>query len=196
MADDVRKKIKKFMKKKLERFKALPDNKCRAELAELRRGVGRVPGELPELFGTLLDELPEELYGENGEPSRAEWAIYIALTMFALHQQGHSIATECMYADTMHFGKAVRQLSPMNDDSNEELNRIRARFNTIATSSDIRELSNHLRGMIRLLSGAGIPLDYVSLAWDLFEYTSTATVSRVRLRWGQDFYHTTNNDKN
>lgn len=195
MADNVKEKINEFVKRKLYRFQKLPDSMSRAELAELRRGVGRAPGEKPMLWGTILTNLPEEFYGRNGEPSRAEWAIYIALTMFALHQQGHDIKTECMHADKMYFGKAVSQLSPMNDNSSEGLDSIHNRFNVIATSSDMRELSNHLRGMIKLLSRAGIPLDYASLAWDLYEYTSPATVSRVRLRWGQDFYRTTNNVK-
>ena len=79
----------------------------RAELAELRRGVGRAPGEKPMLWGTILTNLPEEFYGRNGEPSRAEWAIYIALTMFALHQQGHDIKTECMHADKIDTFKGI-----------------------------------------------------------------------------------------
>ena len=32
-----------------------------AELANLRRGVGKVPGELPELWGSFLQEMPDEL---------------------------------------------------------------------------------------------------------------------------------------
>ena len=56
-------------------------------LAELRRGIGKIPGEVPQLWGYFLDSMPEEFYGDN-EPSRAEWAVYTSLTLFALHQQG------------------------------------------------------------------------------------------------------------
>ena len=45
-----------------------------AELAELRRGVGRQPGDLPALWGALLADMPEQLQGSNG-PSKAEWAV-------------------------------------------------------------------------------------------------------------------------
>ena len=60
----------------------------RAALAKLRRGIGKKPGEMPELWGVFLNKMSPELFSRTGEPSRAEWAIYISLTMFALHQQG------------------------------------------------------------------------------------------------------------
>ena len=59
----------------------------RARLARLRRGIGKAPGELPELWGEFLNGLPEELFRKNEALKNAEWAIYISLTLFALHQQ-------------------------------------------------------------------------------------------------------------
>lgn len=35
----------------------------KAMLANLRRGIGKTPGELPELWGAFLNEMPSELYG-------------------------------------------------------------------------------------------------------------------------------------
>ena len=73
---------------------SLPKPQRRARLAELRRGVGHQPGDLPALWGSFLQELPKELWGretaagECREPSEAEWAVYLALTLYALHQQG------------------------------------------------------------------------------------------------------------
>lgn len=60
----------------------------RAQLAMLRRGVGKKPGDLPELWGILFGDLPEEFLSVSGEPTREEWAVYTALTLYALHQQG------------------------------------------------------------------------------------------------------------
>lgn len=51
--------------------------------------MGRQPGDLPALWGALLADMPEQLQGSNG-PSKAEWAVYTALTLFALHQQGEA----------------------------------------------------------------------------------------------------------
>ena len=49
---------------------------------------------------------------------------------------------------------------------------------------------NHLRGLIQLLRSKEIPLDYVDLAGDLYEFQMPGGAARVRLRWGQDFYRT------
>ena len=186
MADDIQKKIRSYMTGRLARLQGLPENLKRAELAELRRGIGHIPGDIPTLWGAFLTDLPEELYGKDGEVSHAEWAIYTALTMFALHQQGHDV---WMHEENKRFGRSVRELAPVNNDGDDDLKRIRSRFNRIATASDMLEMANHLRGMVRLLSdGKGIQLDYVQLACDMYDYAlSSESRSRVRLRWGQDF---------
>ena len=57
----------------------------------LRRGIGKMPGDIPELWNILFDGLPEELMSKVGDPSYAEWSIYTALTLYALHQQGLSL---------------------------------------------------------------------------------------------------------
>ena len=46
----------------------------------------------------------------------------------------------------------------------------------------------HLRGLVQLMSSKDIPLDYVSLAGDLYEFQTRDGAARARLRWGQDFY--------
>lgn len=183
-----------FMKRKLEWLESLPENTCRAELAELRRGIGHAPGDIPALWGMFLTDLPEEFYHNNGEASEAEWAVYIALTMFALHQQGHDFKSEWMHADNVRFGAAVRKLAPVADDTNDDLKRVRSRFNKVATASDMRELSNHLRGMVNLLSSNGIKLDYADLAVDLYRYGFPGNRANVRLKWGQDFCRLTKSD--
>ena len=41
----------------------------KAALANLRRGIGHLPGELPQLWGEFLLDLPEEMHGWDGHPS-------------------------------------------------------------------------------------------------------------------------------
>ena len=55
-------------------------------LAELRRGIGKKPGELPQLWGYFLESMPENFYGDK-EPSRAEWAIYTAVSYTHLEKR-------------------------------------------------------------------------------------------------------------
>ena len=100
--------VKACVTRQLRRLQVLPEPQRRAELAELRRGVGRQPGDLPALWGALLADMPEQLQGSNG-PSKAEWAVYTALTLFALHQQGE--ADVSMNQPGRTLGGAVRQLA-------------------------------------------------------------------------------------
>lgn len=188
-------KIRTFLQRKLEWLHTLPENVCRAKLAELRHGIGHIPGDIPALWGTFLEGMPEDFYRENGEASPAEWAVYIALTMFALSQQGHDYKTDWMHADEIHFGSAVRKLAPAADDTNEDLNRIRNRFNKVATASDVPELAHHLRNMVNLLRASDIKMDYVDLAADIYWYAFPETRAKVRLKWGQDFYRTSKDNE-
>lgn len=169
----------------------LEQGASKARLAQLRRGIGKKPGEIPELWGSFLKNLPEELMSKNNKPSFAEWAIYTALTLFALHQQGHS---ELMHveAEENHFGRAVRKLVQNEDDEEN----IRKKLSIAASSDDMTELSYHLKTMVKLLGNNGIKLDYVDLAedlyWfqleDLYWFQFDEQAGKIRLKWGQDFY--------
>ena len=62
-----------YTKWKLERMDNLRDTgPGRAQLAQLRHGLGKAPGELPELWGILFQEIPDELCGKS-RASDAEW---------------------------------------------------------------------------------------------------------------------------
>lgn len=162
----------------------------KAQLAELRRGIGREPGDLPMLWGALLEGMPEPFTSASGEASPAEWSIYTALTLFALHQQGHDPHNAPMHKSGTSFGSAVSALVTSED----EQQRILRRFNMVATSTERTETAYHLRGLIQLLHAAAIPLDYGKLAEDLYWYQFPQSQAKVRLRWGQDFYRNRKDD--
>ena len=90
----------------------------RARLVRLRRGAGKVPGELPELWGEFLNNIPENMISKNGEASHAEWAVYLSLTMFALHQQGKSESVHC---EGVGLGRAVARLMDVYSDGSDRL---------------------------------------------------------------------------
>ncbi len=179
--------IRKYVKAQLAMLakddKALEQSNSKAQLAQLRRGAGKNPGELPELWGVFLKNMPEELMGKDGRPSYAEWAVYTALTLFALHQQGHSEPMHKEGGDYL-FGRAVRKL--VHNDEEEE--NIRKKLSTVARSDDVAELSYHLKTMVRLLGNDDISLDYADLAIDLYRFQFEKYADRIRLKWGQDFY--------
>ena len=171
---------------RLFRLQHLPEHRQKAALANLRRGVGRVPGELPELWGEFLLEFPPELESESGVPTKAELAVYLAVTLFALHQQGRDPGREPMHRDGQSLGRAVRLLVKPGEDPQDAP--VLRRFQALTSAASMQEAAQHLRGMIQLLRSGGIPLDYVGLASDLYDVQFQPSWQRVRLRWGQDYY--------
>lgn len=174
----------------------------RAMLAKLRRGIGKQPGELPELFEILFINMPEEFYGQGGRPSYAEWAIYTSLTLFALHQQGKdrpmSVGEVIDGKRTGNsLGAAVGTL--VKQDRKREP-AIKRRFDAVLTANEFTEFAHHARGLIQLLKAGDIRLDYPRFAEDLYRYQFDENRNRIRLRWGEDYYrvaylHTENADK-
>lgn len=165
------------------------DSAARAALANLRRGVGHAPGELPQIWGDFLLDMPEELCGHGDRISPAEWAVYTAVTLFALHQQGKDRTHEPMHRRGEEgkpgnsLGAAANRLIENEDDRE----RIAHRFYPAATADDMAELSHHLRGLIMLFRAKGIPMDYVGLAGDLYRFQFPETKDIVRMKWGRDF---------
>ena len=61
-----KKEVQNFVGKKiylLQTEAALGSGK--AMMANLRRGIGHEPGELPQLFGVILSDMPEEFISES-----------------------------------------------------------------------------------------------------------------------------------
>ncbi len=171
--------------RRIRQIQALPEHPRRAALANLRRGIGRSPGELPELWGSFLQEMPTEFFAQRGSPTAAEWAVYLALTLFALHQQSQD---KPMCAQGAGIGQAVRRLAAGQREDPQESGAFK-RFSALITSDSMEEVSHHLRGLIQLLRSEGLPLDYPQLAFDLFELQFPDSAPRVKLRWGQDYFY-------
>ena len=180
------KQVETFTRQKISQIIAQSKSNARM-LAELGRGIGKAPGEVPQLWGYFLDSMPEEFYGDR-EPSRAEWAVYTSLTLFVLHQQGKNVGTDSMQQEGMRLGTAIARLIQTENDRE----RISRRFYTIATANSMEELSHYMRGVVQLLRGKDIGLDYPALAGDIYCFQFPELVARVRLKWGQDFYRYTN----
>lgn len=160
------------------------ESAVKATLAQLRRGIGRKPGSMPELWEVTFNGLPETLTRKTGEPTFGEWAVHAALTFFALHQQGKDLQDKCMNKEGTALGLALRKLIK-NDDAEK---RIKRRFDAAATSDSLEEFVYHLRGLIKLLKTENIPLDYPALTKDLYLFQFPEARAAVRLRWGRDFY--------
>lgn len=176
--------LTKFINKKIAQLEAQKDTGGgKAMLANLRRGVGKRPGDIPEIWGVFLEEIPEK-DTRRTDVSREEWACYIALTLYALHQQGQD---KSMHVSEQPLGMALKKLAmKMGDDNAEE--RVMRRLNSLTQTKDIEAIAYQLRGIIYLLKGEQIGLDYGTMVRDLYLLQFPDAASSVHLNWGRDFY--------
>jgi CRISPR system Cascade subunit CasB len=150
-----------------------------AALARLRRGIGKPPGALTDILGYTLDD---ELAGSGDDPTPGETAAHISITLYALHQQSQGARMHCR---GYGLGRSVRLLHPHTGEPKDG-DPVLRRFNALGTSDGLEELTHHLRGMVQLLRGKRIPLDYGLLADQLTHWPRYP--DRIRLRWGREFY--------
>ena len=161
----------------------LDDNKsrrARGELAALRRGVSRSPGELPEIWELTRVEVPD---GAGDAPTWEEIAVHTAMTLYAVHQQSR---TEHMFSPGVGLGSAARRLIGSPDEENPSA---RARFNALVTSTTVAELRHHLRGFVSLLRARGFALDHAMLADDVLRFQQPGGAKQVRLTWARQYYY-------
>jgi CRISPR system Cascade subunit CasB len=156
-----------------------------AQIARLRRAVNARPGSDPDVWDSTIGLVPEPELGPGDEPSRAETAAHVAMTMFALHRQGK--CTEA-HVTGVSLAQAVRALSRSRSGSDsDESEGVRRRFDALLTATDPVEASHHLRGLVLLLRSELIGLDYGRLAVDLADLWSATGSDRVRLRWAREY---------
>ena len=150
------------------------------QLSELRRSTADDPGD-PRVWPSTFEGLPAELAGQDYEPSNAERAIHSALVLFAIHAQS---ATVPRHVPGRRLGLAIGELAGDNRDDGPTARR----FHAFATATTWSQRLHHLRGLVTLLRAHDIPLDYGSLAADLYRLQRPGGIDKVRLRWGRDFH--------
>lgn len=158
--------------------------RARADLAKLRRALGKPAGSVPEAWEYTLGAVPESLRWERDEPSRAEQAAHAALTLYAMHQQSMPVPA---HVHGVSLGRAVGHLAAGGEQSVDAVTR---RFMTVATAASVDEALVHIRGLVAQLRSAQRGFDYARLADDLVGLLNPERAEKVRLAWGRDFYRT------
>ncbi|MFJ1746394.1 type I-E CRISPR-associated protein Cse2/CasB [Streptomyces sp. NPDC088116] len=164
-----------------------------ADLARLRRGAGKMAHEVQDHWGLGgLEELAEVLADTERHVRRehAEEAVYLAVTLWALHQQ--SVRDSDMHNPKSSLGGAVRTLmrkkrseNRSEDEPNEPL---RTRLVRVGTAESIESVAVRLREIVLLLRGEQVPLDYGRLADQLYRWQSRPDRAAVRREWGREFH--------
>ncbi|PRX51081.1 CRISPR-associated Cse2 family protein [Prauserella shujinwangii] len=158
---------------------------AKASLAQLRRGLGKPAGSVPEIWALTVGAVPPELVWRDDEPSHAEQAAHAALTLYALHQQSLPVPA---HVPGTSFGHAVGRLRDNESRSEEAVTR---RFMAVATAESMDELLVHVRGLVTQLRAHRYGFDYARFADDLHDLLRPGGAQRVRLAWGRAFYRTT-----
>lgn len=160
-------------------------------LARLRRGAGKDFARTPDLWGLTdtgsLHEIPEGGWPlRETELVRAEDAVHVALTLWALHQQSRGTGMHRTGTRTapQALGTAVRRLMPPGDIDEP----VRKRFVRAGNAPDLPALAQRLREIVVLLRGADIPLDYALLAQQLYQWQEPGGRDDVRRAWGRSFH--------
>lgn len=179
-----------------------PEGPSGADLAALRRGLGRQPGSVPAMWPFYVCINP------HGDETPEYVAEHAALTLYAVHQQSQA---RPMHRCGIGLGTAMLQLRhernrpSRNDESGapaasatneadtvrEDWTRIGAvdrRFNAAATATDRTELVAHLRGLVTQLRGIAQPLDYDLLFADLRGWSDPHSVAVTRRQWGMQYF--------
>ena len=157
-------------------------------LAELRRARPDDPGQPlpPVVWPLILEGLPPQARGRDEDLSRWEWAAVTALALYAWHQQSLGVG---MHRPGQAFGVAVRRLAQPPGAASPAEPVVR-RFNQVLTADGIDGVHTYTRGLITMLRGAALPVDYGRLANDLAGLAaSPAQRVRVQTRWSREFAH-------
>ncbi|MER5719624.1 type I-E CRISPR-associated protein Cse2/CasB [Streptomyces sp. NPDC002132] len=163
-----------------------------AALARLRRGAGKRYEQVPDLWGLAdtgpLHEKPQGVGRSLSEDelTRAEDAVHVALTLWALHQQSRGTAMHlCDRRDKpTGLGAAVRRLMPKDEIAEP----VRKRLVRAGTAPDLSSLAQRLRDLVLLLRGEDIALDYALLAEQLYLWQQPGGQDVVRRAWGRSFH--------
>ncbi|MEU3193065.1 type I-E CRISPR-associated protein Cse2/CasB [Streptomyces sp. NPDC006992] len=151
------------------------------DLALLRRGLSRPAGTVLPMFAFYTCPV-DDFAARRGEVSAEQEAEHAALALFGLHQQSKE---RPMHRGGVSLGRAMRALRHHDRSSSEAVD---SRFEQAFSATAPETLHYRLRGLITQLKGIDQPLDYDRLCEDLYAWRRPPSRSRVRRRWGLDYY--------
>lgn len=166
----------------------------KAVLASLRNAPTITSHRAEVVWPVIMANLDEDQlsHAKDGAPTPEEVAVYTAIRFYAIHQQGNndSFVYASAFGDESEGETLFGALGKLR--GNEDLRvatdrRVQPLLATTNVSSVINSLS-HLVSILKSHSKAQ-QIDYALLAQDLYGLQrSYEQASRVRLRWGQQYY--------
>lgn len=165
-------------------------------VATLRRATGRDPEECPEALGIICDAVDADHQGD-GWVSDTERAVFVAVTLWALHSQSTSRSMHLSSSKDSHaptIGQAVRLLA-YQDGSFLNDHPISRRWQYLIAADTASLFAARARSIITQLRRAGIGFDYADLAGALVHWDAYPEHRRkALLRWSRDIRKPKNTD--
>lgn len=143
----------------------LRDEKDRAALARLRRGIGKKMGNSPEMMPYVVPYL--------NESPRDPALCFLLASLFGIHPEkaGQGVS----------FGAVFKEVLKKSGESGS----VERRFEIIlSVGSD--DIGGHLRHAVSLAKSRGVPVDYYRLFYDLKQWEHPDRF--VQLGWARDFW--------
>ncbi|MFH0872522.1 MAG: type I-E CRISPR-associated protein Cse2/CasB [bacterium] len=143
----------------------LRDEKDRAALARLRRGIGKKMGHSPEMMPYVVPYLHES--------PRDPALCFLLASIFGIHSEkaGQGVS----------FGAVFKEVFKKSGESES----VEKRFKSILSASS-DDIGGHLRHAVSLAKGRGVPVDYYRLFYDLKQWEHPDRF--VQLGWARDFW--------
>lgn len=161
------------MSRLVDFLRSAKEQQDRAALAALRRGLGKAPGEAPEMFPLVIPRLPP-----NVKPW-SERCHYLTASLFALHPADWS-GTGSGWRER-NFGASVRRLQGGAEASTGP----ERRFVALLAAHD-EDVGAHLQSLVGLLRAKDVPVDWEQLLTDLQRWERTDR--EVQRRWAQAYW--------
>lgn len=154
-------------------------------LAVLRRSIGKNYEEASDVWPILIPFMPDEFIG-TGNPTYEEKAVYNAMQLYALGQQGSKKIENDK--NNRNMGSSLRALRM---DNSVSLDR---RFRSMITTSSYDEFVHQLQQIYKLGKSKGnLKVNFPKLADDLFWY-QTGRGKLIRLSWAKEYFKAKPND--
>lgn len=167
-------------------------NPNKAVLANLRRTASVTGKGAQDVWPYMYDVLDDTYLSSNGIPTWAEQAIYTALHLYALHQQGND---QLVFEDKRPLFFEIAKLR-RNEEKREALDR---RMSILLGTSNFNSVVNGITRIVQIAKSEDISfkVDYADLATDLYYFQKGyKSAGEIRLKWGRQYYHNFSNKTN
>lgn len=153
-------------------------------LVELRKGIGKKPGELPELWKLLITDVSglSERFNYS-EPTTVEWSVYMALVIYGTRRLQVRRQND-IHKEQVSLGMALCSLASKTDMEDYFLKELQK----MSSLTEPELIFSQLYRLSKFLASNRIQLDYGKLAEDLYRLQNSNDRAALILKWGLDFY--------